>query len=158
MPILPHVINVSIFPHLFSRINPKTKAEQRRKYKNLKSTGSAAVIAGVEFTEGTQLAKAILCSKLRAYGYKSFFAIAVGPAIQFISLPFYVCTYGTKMYSYVMAAAEIGAQITKGQMGIVNWVWIGADILLFGEPILITDDSDFLIIHKESAATFIKRF
>ena len=36
-------------------------------------------------------------------------------------------------------------------MGIVNWAWIGADLILFGEPVPITDDSDFLIIHNETA-------
>lgn len=153
---IPHVINVSIFPHLFSRLDETTKAYYRKRYKNLKSASSVGVIAGVGITEGVQLVKDVFCSKLRAYGYKSLFGIVLGPTIQFLSLPFYVYTYGTKLSSYAITAAEIGAKITKGQMGIVNWVWIGADILLFGEPIPITDESDFMIIHKEPAATFLR--
>ena len=36
-------------------------------------------------------------------------------------------------------------------MVIVNWAWIAADLVFFGEPVSITDDSDFLIIHNETA-------
>jgi len=35
-------------------------------------------------------------------------------------------------------------------MGIVNWAWIGSDLVFFGESVLINDDSDFLIIHNET--------
>ena len=70
--------------------------------------------------------------------------------IQFVSLPFYVFTYGSKFRKFAIATTEIGAKIFKGEMGIVNWAWIGADLIFFGEPIPITDDSDFLIIHNET--------
>ena len=49
-----------------------------------------------------------------------------------------------------MSATEIGAKITKGEMGIVNWAWIGLDVVLFGEPIPITEDSDFLLVNNET--------
>ena len=99
---------------------------------------------------GTQLAKDIISSKLKAYGYKSLFAITLGPVIQFVSLPFYVFTYGSKFRKFAIATTEIGAKISKGEMGIVNWAWIGSDLFFFGEPVPITDDSDFLIIHNET--------
>ena len=118
--------------------------------KNIKIYGSASVIAGVGISEGTQLAKDVISSKLKAYGYKSLFAITLGPVIQFVSLPFYVFTYGSKFRKFAMATTEIGAKISKGKMGIVNWAWIGADLVFFGEPVPITDDSDFLIIHNET--------
>ena len=53
---------------------------------------------------------------------------------QFVSLPFYVFTYGSKLRKFGIATTEIGAKISKG-----DWAWI-----VFS----ITDDSDFLIIHK----------
>ena len=58
--------------------------------KNIKKYGSASVIVGVGISEGTQLAKDGISSKLKAYGYQSLFAITPGPVIQFVSLPFYV--------------------------------------------------------------------
>ena len=150
MPFHSHITTVSIFPHVFSRLQPETKKIYRQKYKNIKKYGSASVIAGVGISEGTELAKDIISSKLKAYGYKSLFAITIGPVIQFISLPFYVFTYGSKFRKFAIVTTEIGAKISKGEMGIVNWAWIGADLVFFVEPVPITDDSDFLIIHKET--------
>ena len=49
-----------------------------------------------------------------------------------------------------MSVTEVVAKITKGEMGIVNWAWIGLDVVLFGEPVSITEDSDFLVIHNET--------
>lgn len=156
MPFHSHVMTVSIFPHIFSRVEPETKGVYRKKYKNLKKCGSASIIAGVGISEGTQLAKDVISSKLKAYGYKSLFAITLGPMIQFVSLPFYVFTYGSKFRKFAIATTEIGAKISKGQMGIVNWAWIGADLIFFGEPVPITDDSDFFIIHNETVGTLTK--
>ena len=150
MPFHSHITTVSIFPHVFSRLQPETKKIYRQKYKNIKKYGSASVIAGVGISEGTELAKDVISSKLKAYGYKSLFAITIDPVIQFISLPFYVFTYGSKFRKFAIATTEIGAKISKGEMGIVNWAWIGADLVFFVEPVPITDDSDFLIIHKET--------
>ena len=150
MPFHSHVTTVSIFPHVFSRLQPETKKVYRQKYKSIKKYGSASIIAGVGISEGTELAKDVISSKLKAYGYKSLFAITLGPLIQFVSLPFYVFTYGSKFRKFAIATTEIGAKISKGEMGIVNWAWIGADLVFFGEPVPITDDSDFLIIHNET--------
>ena len=150
MPFHSRITAVSIFPHIFSRMQPETKKVYRQKYKNIKKIGSTSAIAGVVVSEGTQLAKDIISSKLKAYGYKSLFAITLGPVIQFISLPFYVFTYSSKFRKFAIATTEIGAKISRGEMGVVNWAWIGADIVLFGEPVPITDDSDFLIINNET--------
>jgi hypothetical protein len=76
--------------------------------------------------------------------------MAVGPVIQFVSLPFYVFTYGSKFRKFAIATTEIGAKISKGEMGVVNWAWIGSDLALFGEPVSITEDSDFMIISKKT--------
>lgn len=150
MPFHSYVPTVSIFPHVFSRLQPETKRIYRQKYKNIKKYGSASAIVGVGLSEGTQLAKDVISSKLKAYGYKSLFAITLGPVIQFVSLPFYVFTYGSKVKKFAIATTEIGGKISKGEMGIVNWAWIGADLIFFGEPVSITEDSDFLIIHNET--------
>ena len=139
-----------MFPHAFSRVQPETKSLYRQKYKRIKKYGSAAVMGGVGLTEGSQLVKDIISSKLKAYGYKSFFALTLGPVVQFVSLPLYVFSCGSKIRKFAVATTEIGALISKGEMGIVNWAWIGVDLVLFGEPVSITDDSDFLMIHNET--------
>jgi len=150
MPFHSHITTVSIFPHVLSRVDPVSKNNYRRKYQKIKKYGSAAVLTGVGITEGTQLAKDVISSKLKAYGYKSLFAVVSGPVIQFVSLPFYVFSYGSKFRSFALSVTEVGAKITKGEMGIVNWAWIGLDVVLFGEPVSITEDSDFLIVHNET--------
>ena len=40
-------------------------------------------------------------------------------------------------------------------MGIVNWAWIGLDVVLFGEPVSITEDSDFLLVHNETVGQLV---
>ena len=150
MPFHSHITTASIFPHVLSRVDPVNKNNYRRKYQKIKKYGSAAVLTGVGVTEGTQLAKDVISSKLKAYGYKSLFAVVSGPLIQFVSLPFYVFSYGSKLRRFALSVTEVGAKITKGEMGIVNWAWIGLDVVLFGEPVSITEDSDFLVIHNET--------
>ena len=150
MPFHSHITTVSIFPHVLSRVDPVKKNNYRRKYQKIKKYGSAAVLTGVGVTEGTQLAKDVISSKLKAYGYKSLFAVVSGPVIQFVSLPFYVFSYGSKLRRFALSVSEVGAKITKGEMGIVNWAWIGLDVVLFGEPVSITEDSDFLVIRNET--------
>lgn len=150
MPFHSHITTVSIFPHVLSRVDPVSKNNYRRKYQKIKKYGSAAVLTGVGVTEGTQLAKDVISSKLKAYGYKSLFAVVSGPVIQFVSLPFYVFSYGSKFRRFALSVTEVGAKITKGEMGIVNWAWIGLDVVLFGEPVSITEDSDFLVVHNET--------
>ena len=152
MPFHSHITTVSIFPHVLSRVDQSVRIiieESIKKLKNMEY-GSAAVLTGVGLTEGTQLAKDVISSKLKAYGYKSLFAVVSGPVIQFVSLPFYVFSYGSKFRRFALSATEIGAKITKGEMGIINWAWIGLEVVLFGEPVFITEDSDFLLVHNKT--------
>ena len=98
----------------------ETKKFYRQKYKNIKKYGSASVIAGVGITEGTKLVKNVINSKLKAYGYKSLFAITLGSIIQFVLLLFYVFTYGSKLKKYALTITEISAKISKREIGIFN--------------------------------------
>ena len=150
MPFHSHITTVSIFPHVLSRVDPISKNEYKKKYQRIKKYGSAAVLTGVGFTEGTQLAKDVISSKLKAYGYKSLFAVVSGPVIQFVSLPLYVFSYNSKFRKFAVAVTEVGAKITKGEMGIVNWAWIGLDVVLFGEPVSITEEDNYFILSNET--------
>ena len=152
MPFYSPITTISVFPHVFSRVHPETKTIYKQKYKTIKKYGTALVNSGVGISEGTQLAKDLISSKLKAYGYKSLFAIALGPLIQFVSLPFYVFTSGSKLRKFAIATTQVGAIISRGEMSIVNWAWIGADFVFFGEPVTITDDSNFLIIPNETVS------
>ena len=69
---------------------------------------------------------------------------------QFVSLPFYVFSYGSKFRRFALSVTEVGAKITKGEMGIVNWAWIGLDVVLFGEPISITEEDNYFILSNET--------
>lgn len=52
--------------------------------------------------------------------------------IPFVSLPFYVFSYGSKLRKFALSVTEVSAKITKAKMGIVNQAWIGLDAVLFG--------------------------
>ena len=123
MPFPSHITTVSIFPHVLSRVDPISKNNYREKYQKIKKYGSAAVLTGVEITEGTQLAKYVISSKLKAYSYKSLFAVVSGPVVPFVSLPFYIFSYGSQFRRFALLVTKIGAKITKREMGIVNWAW-----------------------------------
>lgn len=79
--------------------------------------------------------------------------------IQFVSMPLYVASRGSKIRKFALTITEIGAPILKGEVGIVNWGWIGVDLALFGEPVLITENVSFLAIDPQSlgslTATYI---
>lgn len=154
MPFHSHLTTVSILPHVFSRLDPETRKVYKEKYKNIKKYGAVSAMTGVGLSEGTQLVKDIASSKLKAYGYKSLFAVTLGPVIQFVSLPFYVFTYGSRFRRFALATTEVGAKIVKGEMGIVNWAWIGLDLVFFGEPVSITEDSDFFVLQNETLGSF----
>lgn len=145
------VPTVSILPHLFSKLEPEDKLAVLRKYKKVKRYGSLSSITLIAANEGLELSRDVIKSKLKAHGYKSLFAISLGPLLQVISLPMYVVSYGLKVRKFAVASSELGAQILKGQLGIVNWAWIGADLLLFGEPVSITDNSTCSILQNETA-------
>lgn len=131
-------------------MEPETRKVYREKYKTIKKYGCASAIASVGLVEGAQLTPDLVASKLKAYGYKSLFAITLGPVVQFVSIPFYVFTYGSKLRKFALATTEVGAKISKGEMGVVNWAWIGVDFMLFGEPVSVTEGSDFLIFDNET--------
>lgn len=150
MPFYTPFTTVSVLPHVFSRMDPTAKSLYRNKYKKIKKTLTAGSMITVGSIDGVQLAKDVVSSKLRAYGYKSFFFLAAGPFIQFLSLPMYIFSYRKSFRKYANAISEIGARITSGEMTILNWAWIGFDIVLFGEPVSITEDSFLMILSNET--------
>ena len=54
--------------------------------------------------------------KIKKYGS----AVVSGLVIQFVSLPFYVFSYGSKLRRFALSVTKVGAKITKGEIGIVN--------------------------------------
>lgn len=144
---------VSVLPHVFAKVSPKTKEMYRKKYKLIKRYGAASAITGVTLTEGSEFVKDLINSELKAFGYKSFFSILLGPVIQVVSLPLYVFNYGSRLRKFALATNKLGAKIIQGEMEIINWTWLGADLLFFGEPIPIIDtDSDFFLLRNETVS------
>lgn len=153
MTYLPNVINVSVMPHLFSRLDKDTKKVYRQRYRKAKQVGIATAFSSLTLVDGAILLRDISASKLTAYGYKSLFALTVGPIIQFISLPMYIFSYGTKFRSYALIVHEVGAKIVKGEFGIANAGWCVADLCLFGEIVPITDNVVFGILLNETESS-----
>jgi hypothetical protein len=158
MPFHSHLVCISGLPHLTSKLSPTSKKMWRDRYK----TAKKGIIVGSLTTVGchgaTELAKDVINSKLRAFGYKSLFAIALGPVTQFLSLPLYIFTYGTRLRSISIATAQIGGLITRGELNIMNWSWIFMDLTLFGEIVSVTEDSSVSIFRNETNTTLLHVF
>jgi uncharacterized membrane protein YvlD (DUF360 family) len=139
---------------LTSKLDPQTKALYRSKYIKAKKVIMIGTFGGVTVVEGVQLAKDVVSSKLKAHAYKSLFAVLAGPIVQVISVPLYVFTYGKKVRKIAVALSEVGGKISKGEMGIANWMFLGLDLAIFGEPIPITQNQTFMILDNETDNVF----
>lgn len=153
MPFNTHFLNVSVIPHIFSRMDGVTKNVYKRKYKNFKITANGASLVSIGAIDASQLAKDIMGSKLKAFGYKSLLALTIGPIIQVVALPAYIFSYGSVLQKYASSLSYIGAQITRGEMSIANWAWFGLDVILFGEAVPITDNMNLMILSNETIAS-----
>jgi len=60
-----NVLNISVSPHVTSRMDVNTKSVYRKKYRNIKRHIVAATLDSTGVSEETQLAKDILNSKLK---------------------------------------------------------------------------------------------
>lgn len=156
MPFQSHFLSVSIFPHVFSKLDPIARERQKGRYKSIKTTVISSSIGAVGALDAKELINDALRSQMKAYAYKSLFAIALGPVMQFVSLPMYIFSYGTKFRSMAVSVSELGSLIMRAEAGVANWVWLGADLLLFGEPVPITDSNSFKILFNETDNGFIE--
>lgn len=104
-------------------------------------------VGGIERTE---LVKDVISSQLKTFGYRSLFAITIGPIICTISLSLYVIDYGTKVHNLTIGLSKLGGKIMKGELGGANLPFTIMDLALFGEFIAITD-SDMMILHNKTA-------
>lgn len=152
MPFNSHLLNYSVIPHLFSKLDAETKSAYRERYKNVKRTAVFGSMGTVTAIEGFELCKDIFNSKLKAYGYKSLFVVALGPFLQIVSLPIYVFTYGMRIRKIAVMISDVGAKISRGEMGIANWMFIASDLILFGEPVEIVDNSTGMIYRNETSS------
>jgi hypothetical protein len=113
-------------------------------------SGIATSFSVVGVSGFVEITKDIIRSKLKAYGYKSLFALIMGPSLQIFSLPFYVFSYGSKIRTYINIVMEFGAILTRGEFELVNLGWIISDFALFGEHVPITTNCTFKLIHNET--------
>lgn len=145
-------------PHIFSRLDSKTKSQYIAKYKTMKKVSVSTSIGVATLTGVVAIAKHIMFSKLKAYGYRILFGLLLGPIVQLISLPFYIYSYGMYFKKYAIAIMQIGAQITKGEFELIGLAWIISDFVLFGEFIPLTDDMNFCIAHNETGSAIQDAF
>ena len=140
-----------LVPNFTSRMNEITRNKWKRRYINLKRGTIVLTLGTVSVSGAREFASDVLVSKLYSYGYGAVIVIAAGPVIQLISIPLYVYFRARRVKRFAVGIADIGAKVTSGEMGIVNWAWCGADLLLFGELIPVTRSRDLIIFRNETS-------
>jgi len=80
-------LTVSGIPYVFSCVAKKTRENSKSTYRFFKRQASCDSSGASGLIESRQLAKNIFSSKLKAYGYKSFFARAAEPSVSVLVLP-----------------------------------------------------------------------
>lgn len=151
MPFYSHFHNVAIFPHVLSKCDEITKEKYKKKYKFFKQSVAYSSMGAITVTEGAQLAKDVINSKLKAYGYNSLFAIILGPFVSTLAVPLYVLSAGTKFQKYAIMVADLGAFFTRSEVRVINWAFLIPDIAFFGEPVPIASKSTGMILRNETS-------
>jgi hypothetical protein len=140
-----------LVPNLTSRLNETQRNKWKEKYKNLKK-GTIVVSLGALTVPETKLLLADLAAlKLKIYGYKTALAVLAGPFIQMVSVPLYIIGRARTLRLLAITLSDLGSKITAGEMSMMNWIWVGAYLVLFGEPVPIVNSTDFMILKNESS-------
>lgn len=137
-------------PHLTQNMAPEAKAVLKAKYRDIKRRGAIASLVAAGGTGAVSLVKDMSSASLTGYGYRIAFAVLLGPAMQALSVPFYVMTQGMKIQCYFVALCQLGAMVTKGEMTAVNVGTILCDFALFGEPVPITMENPPMLLWNET--------
>jgi hypothetical protein len=140
-------------PHLLRDLNPESKARSKSIYRRLKRGLSVGSLIGIVIWEGKDFIMDIAKSKVKKHGYKLLLGVTCYPMLQGISIPIYVLSNHKKIRSVATTIAETGSSILKGQLALTNLPFLCLDLILFGEPVSITDNSNFSIWHNETAPT-----
>jgi hypothetical protein len=126
------------------------KVYYKNKYRRIKFGFESGSIGTAICLGGKELVSDIISSKLKAYGYKTLFSLAVGPLVSFISVPMYVLTYTSRFRPIAIATSEIGAMIIKGEYSLIDLAWLPCDLVLFGTPVSSTENITFHIFSNET--------
>lgn len=157
MPFDSHFINVSIFPHVLSGLDDVTKTRYKERYRQFKSTVVTGSMTALSLKEGTELAKDVLNQELKAYAYKGFFGVMIGPILQLVAIPFYVYTQGLKARKVALIIRDLGAYITRSEMIVMNWGSLIPDFILFGQPVPIHNNETAVLLKNETLGELMNR-
>jgi len=162
------LIRKGLVPNLTSRMTEGRRSKWKKVYIEIKKRSIILSVGAISYLDCKALISyfdykalinkgfvEVVFSKFKSRGYKLLIALYCGPTLQLISLPVYLFTTARKVRAFGLALCEIGAKVTSGEMEIINWGWIFVDLALFGEPVLIGDNYEELMIiqnHKEASA------
>jgi hypothetical protein len=153
------LIRKGLVPNLTSRMTERRRSKWKKVYIEIKKRSIILSVGAISYLDCKALINKgfveVVFSKFKSRGYKLLIALYCGPTLQLISLPVYLFTTARKVRAFGLALCEIGAKVTSGEMEIINWGWIFVGLALFGEPVLIGDNYEELMIiqnHKEASA------
>lgn len=137
-------------PNLTSRMDNTTRNRWKTKYINVKKGAVVLTLGTATLIDVKALAIDLLTSKLKRYGYKMVFVGLAGPFVQFIALPIYIISGARKIKLLALYLSDIGSKITAAEINMMNLMWYGSDLILFGEPVPIVNSTDLMIFRNES--------
>lgn len=143
-----------LIPNLTSRMSESKRNQWKDKYIKLKKSSIVLTVGTITFIDAKQLAIDLLASKVKRFGYKASFVFLLGPWMQISSIPFYVMGGARKIRMLAIAFADIGSKISAGEMTLLNCMWYGADLVLFGEVVPIINSSRDLCIYRNESSVF----
>lgn len=138
-------------PNLTSRMDNTTRNKWKQKYIQIKKGSVILTLGTVTITDIKSLTTDMISSKLKRYGYKWALVGLAGPVIQFLAIPIYVIGGARKIRLLALSMSDIGSKLTAGEMNMMNLMWYGSDIILFGEPVPIVNSTDLMLFRNESS-------
>jgi hypothetical protein len=135
-------------------MDPAAKARWKCYYRKAKRGICISSFGTIVLLEAKDLIVDIAKSQVKQQGYKTLIALSAYPMLEAISIPLYLATNHKKIRVFARGIANTGSLILKGQMHLSNLPSLAVDYILFGEPVSITDNSNFSIWRNETAPTF----
>jgi hypothetical protein len=138
-------------PNLTSRMSKRKRNKWKEKYSKFKKGFTICSPGAATAFDAKAFARDLVTSKLKIRAYKLTFFVLLGPYIQILACPFYMLSSIRKLRIIALSLSDLGAKITAGEMNAMNLTWIGADFIIFDEPVPIVNSTDLMLFRNESS-------
>ena len=139
-----------LVPNLTSRMSEEKRNTLKAKYINIKKGTIVVTLSALTIPEAKLFIIDLTTSKLKLYGYKTLFAVALGPLVQTFCIPIYIFSKARKLKVLAITLSNLGSKISTGEMSVMNWMWFLTDLAIFGEGVPILNSTDLMLLKNET--------